>query len=466
VNTWGRTPLLILCGAVAASAALLASLGQFTPVVEPDTQSYQNLPLDSLHGALGGYRTVGYPLFLRLTEPLAANSQAIPFAQFALHVLAVLVFYRGLRPWVAADGLRATVAGVLLFSNVLLRYNASLITITDAPASSLAILTVGWLLWLVREPKRTLLWFTFGCSLFATCQTRAAYVFLVPLAPLLGLALWRLKARLRDTQHQPRTRFALALCVVSAAPLLAFCLLRWSVVGEFGIVSFSGYELMGVAGQFLDPDFAAQLPEDVRPLAEAGLARQKKLAQTKPHMAVGAVGHYLAMEQRYDSLVWEVYGPAADALYGSNIVLKNRKLQHLATTVLAARPKLYAMWLVKAVRQGFRMLAIEFIGHPLNLLLLAALFAAWAWRLLFQQRSLANSSENNSAEDIAQENIVAARNLLMLVGLGFALSKLLLVVLLAPPYGRYMDAGGVFLPTVLVAAVWEQASHLSQRTFR
>ncbi len=460
MNTWGRTPLLILCAAVVASAALLASLGQFSPVVEPDTQSYQNLPLDSLHGALGGYRTVGYPLFLRLTEPLAANGQAIPYAQFALHVLAVLVFYRGLRPWVAADGLRAAVAGVLLFSHVLLRYNASLIT--DAPASSLAILTVGWLLWLVREPKRMLLWFAFGCSLFATCQTRAAYVFLVPLAPLLGLALWRIEARSRDTRHEPRTRFALALCAVSAAPLLAFCLLRWSVVGEFGIVSFSGYELMGVAGQFLDHDFAAQLPADVRPLAEAGLERQKKLAQTKPNMAVGVVGHYLAMEQRYDSLVWEVYAPAADALYGSNIVLKNRRLQHLATTVLAARPKLYAMWLVKAVRQGFRMLAIEFVGHPLNLFLLAALFAAWAWRLLFQQRNLANSSENNSAEDIAQENIVAARNLLMLVGIGFALSKLLLVVLLAPPYGRYMDAGGVFLPTVLVAAVWEQAS----RTFR
>ena len=258
-------------------AAAMSASGRFAPEVVPDTRGYVEYPFDSVTTALEHYRTFGYPLFLRTVALVRPTPEGVPVAHFVLHIVCVAVFWMGLRTFIASPWSSMLAASSLLYSNVVLRYTGCIAP--DAVASSCSIATIGLLLLAVLRPPSIWRWLALAGSIFVTYQLRPAYLFLVPLVPLLGLALhWLLK----EAASGPRKRSSLLpLVAVSLLPLVLFCTVRWLIVDHFSIVSFGGNNFAGVVTRFLDRETLTKISADVRPLAEEVLRRRQVAA--KPH---------------------------------------------------------------------------------------------------------------------------------------------------------------------------------------
>src|SRR5262249_365889 len=93
-----RKPLFWLAVQVFLVFAYLQSGRRFREVQRtPDSGGYEDADLSSLAQALSSIRTLGYPLFLKGVGWLAPSLAALPACQFAVHIVAVLLFYLGLR---------------------------------------------------------------------------------------------------------------------------------------------------------------------------------------------------------------------------------------------------------------------------------------------------------------------------------------------------------------------------------
>ena len=103
-------------------------------------------------------------------------------------------------------------------------------------------------------------------------------------------------------------RVALRFSLASLLPFLAWSTLRWFVVGYFGLVSFGGYNIIGIAGQLLQKDWTTQLSTEVRPLAEEILRRRESQGSWPVKTT------YDNMESYFDKMVWEIAVPAASEL--------------------------------------------------------------------------------------------------------------------------------------------------------
>ena len=79
----------------------------------------------------------------------------------------------------------------------------------------------------------------------AAYHIRPSYLFLVPLVPGLGLVLSRIGDPACSWARRGifRRRLRRPCCV----PLLGYCAARYFITGHFGLVSFAGYNLAGLA---------------------------------------------------------------------------------------------------------------------------------------------------------------------------------------------------------------------------
>ncbi|MCB1036298.1 MAG: hypothetical protein KDD47_20910, partial [Acidobacteria bacterium] len=171
----------LLIAEALAVAALAAGPGLEARRV-PDTKGYVQQAMDfSWSGALGSYRTVGYPLLLRLVMRSPKDLAPLPFVHLAIFLAGVALFWWGLarctgRPWLALAGALPLLGSRSL--ELLTRIQP------DMPAVGLALATVGLLLAFSAAPHNRLLAVALGISLFATYQVRPAYLFLIVLVPL------------------------------------------------------------------------------------------------------------------------------------------------------------------------------------------------------------------------------------------------------------------------------------------
>lgn len=475
--------------------AVLSATGRFAPIVTNDTASYASFPLDSLPAALNQIRTPGFPLFLRTARFLSVGEpankrangpridpsayRAVPVCQYGIHLLAVLVFATGLGRITASRLTQLLASSSLLYSNTLVRHVADLTA--DAIASSLAILSIGMLFLLVTSRRSAsprpapgvnrraaerrghgpgiLVTLGLACAVFLAYWCRPAYLFLVVLVPILGTMLLRLVT----TRRRFRRRLAACaapLVAASIGPLVAYCLVRWLVVGQFALVSFGGYNLVALSGQFLADDDVPRLPEHLRPLAAAALERRRELTATDPLWASGDAGSYLVMESRYDSTMWEIFVPTARQLYDHDPRRINENLRELASATIRLRPRAYASWLLKAFRRGVGMVGLEFMGHPMNVAALAAMVLFELTRMWVRSRGRRSAGAGLHARAAVHRGMSA----LLLVAVSYGLLKLLLVIAVAPALGRFTDAAAVFLPCVAMAGVADRWQALCRRT--
>lgn len=411
-----------------------------------DSRVYIEASRVPLREMLGKSCTVAYPLVLKAVGALPHGLVWVPWVHLAAHFLAVGFFYAalgrfGAPPWhalAASAGFLATMFGDRALGLVL----------TDFLGRDMAVVTVGCLFWLAAAPRSILAW---GGLIFAAAccyQLRPAYLFLLPLAPCLGLVLLRIRTG-RDRQPFRWKGFALASCCASLVPYVGFCLLRLAVVGHFGLVSFGGVNMVGVTAEMLDARLADSLPETLRPLAQEILRQRDAMAMTSPLDGAGIdMGHWA---KNYNRNVWQVAVPAAQRLYGNDPVAVNRQLTALSQAVIRARKGVYLRFLTYNFRCGLGKLLDS--GWLIQALAAASLgaFGLRAW--LCRQPTPANHPQGAPAAR-------AVWDALLLAAAGFGLAKLALVALVEMMVPRYVFAAGVLLPSVLALAVWRQLEGL------
>ena len=443
----GPVWLAVQMGAV---GAVLYAGGRFEAVAVPDTPGYVNYPFGSLAEALGYYRTPAYPVFLRICQLASADLRWIPVGHYVCYCVAVAVFFYGLRALSRSELLSTAGASSLLYANILHGYVS--FVATDSLAAAAGITTIGILLHRVEGSAKWSSILLLGFAVSAAWLLRPAYLFLVVLVPVLGSVL-RATIGSRDASGATWCREFFVLVLTTAVPLLSYCGARWLVIGSFGIVSFGGYNLIGIAGQFLDSALVEELPADLRPMARAALEEQRRREAEGAPMADADRRNYMRMELRYDMTIWRVFTPAAQKVYGDDHHQVNTQLRRLAVSIIRARPYDYALWLVKSLRQALRKIVSDFVVNPVYFVLtLAAVGAQLLHTLLSETKPHDDVSANAQ-----QPNAVG---ILFVVSVSYAASKLLLVVFVCPPIGRMTDAMWVFLPAVAVAVFVDRATRI------
>ena len=424
-------------------AIVLAVSGRFQPQLADDTASYADFDWTSLNRALSQVRTPGYPLFLRAANWLAPHHHAVPALQFACWVWAVYAFYRGL----CAVGLRPRVAGAaalaMLPGQTLLTLVAYVMT--DSLALSLAVATAGYFFQLLSTTPQRSTWFLFGMLVFLTYFIRPAYLFVIPLWPLLAVVFdhWLLRRELPLRQVLVRGS---GFGMVTTTPFLAFCLLRLAVVGHFGLVSFGGFTVIGIAGQWIDRPMVQDLPADLRPFANRFLDLRQPLEARLPPQG------YLEMERMYDVIVWQMAAPAAREIYGSDPAVLNRELNRLTHEIFRRRPAGYVHWLLANGKHAFSQVC-RLTAEDRGVRLVCAVFLCLHFLQLIRRREKSALLPPQPVRRLESQ-------ILCWTAMGFAIAKILLVVLVEMAIDRYISAAIVFFPALW--AVWAVQSLESQ----
>lgn len=429
-------PRILLAVFLLITAVGLWATGRLQPQPVPDTPGYADFPFDSPAAALNHIRTPGYPLFLRAVKPLAGDWKAVPVAQLLVYSAAVVLFFRSLHGWTTRWG-RPVIAGSLLAANILWGYIDWISTETLAAAAG--ITTVSLLLARSAGTAGRGNLAGVAAAVAAGWLIRPAYLFLVPLVPVLGALLSGAFA----TGRAKREFLILALTTV--IPVVAWCTLRQVVVGRFGIVSFGGYNLIGVAGQFLDAEGVQALSPDLKPIAEAALERREAVTFAGPDLPESQRLNYDRIEWRYDDTIWRVFTPAAEQVVGREPVAVNSALKRLAIEILRQHPRDYAIWLAKATRQGVRKLVADWVLNPVGL---AAILLLITCQVLVTARCGTSPSLVDGRPSPAA--------VLLLTAVVYAAVNLAVVIPVCPPLGRMTDAAGVLLATPVVAALCDR----------
>lgn len=422
-------------------ACWIGATGRLTARIDTDTATYQHLPLQDLPAALSATRTLGYPLFLRLVEALPGGIDAVPYWHLAAHVAASWLLCFGLLRLGVGRAASVAAASAVLWGKGAFDYLP--IVLADSLAVSFAVGAIGALLWVLGRPSSASAWSALSLLAAAAYHTRPAYLFLLPLIPTLGLLLSRYVLR----QSKP-ARTCAGLITAAWLPWLGWCALRWLVVGHFGLVSFGGYNLIGVSGQFLEQPLVAELSDDLQPVARRALEIRAGLPGWEPP------ADYYAMERMYNPTVWQIFVPAAAEEHADDPVAVNRTVGAIAGEIALRRPADYFRWLRCAVREGvIALLFLTWSSKP-GLLCLAVLLACELRDLLRRDapRPLPSTEDQSAAR--------LARQVLVWTAVGFALAKLALVVLVEIPNHRYMTAAGVFLPALLVVLCVDRCRRL------
>lgn len=406
----------------------------------PDSSSFQEWDITSWDVRLSSMRTPGYPLFLSVIQQLG-ETQQLPSIQFFVHVMAVLAFYFGLhrfgvQPWAAFSA-----AAPLLFLPMIRAYGH--ILLSDAPALSLAIGSVGSLFMALGNSGRWWPWVGVGVTVTATWMVRPMYLFLVPLLPMLAVILGYIS---RSRHAMGLKRLLLTALLATLLPVILFSALRGVVVGHFGVVSFGGINVAGVATPLLTEGLTPTLPEELQPLARAIMVKRRELGLGYPFSPQGLI-RYNTWYNEYNLAIHDVALPVAHAMTG-DMVQANRELSRLSLAILVQRPFEYGAWISRSMVEA----VLTCIRQDYGIQGLAALWLLmWLTRLVTRRRAAGETPQPAANDDGSREMEVVA-----VTGLLFFLAGTLEVVLVEPPIERYVLGTGALLVSVLGMACYRQ----------
>lgn len=439
---WCRRPYLGLALLSLAGLGLMALRSGLTPIPQPDSSSYLDFDWSSLKAVLSQVRTPGYPAFLQLVQWLTGDLRWLPLGHWLAWTLAVYMVYVGLLRAGYRQEIAFAAAAPLMLGRMVLEFGPYVLT--DSLAAALAIASAGCFLAVSRKRSGWLAWGGLAATTALAYQIRPAYLYLVPLWPILGLGLdcWLLRP---DAPRGEHWRRAAALAAATTAPLLVYCGLRWFMVGDAGLVSFGGYNLVGVAVQYLDDDLARTLPEDLQPLARDILRRRAA------DPGFGPTTDFLAMEERFNAAVWAIAVPATQERLGADVIEVNRRLMRLSSQILVRRPERYLQWLAwntpHALRQWCVLTALD-----KGTLLAIGLF------LLLRLQDLLAGRRSRDGPNLAAPPAHSDRlesHLLLWTALGMAGAQTALLVLVQPANARYVTPAISLLPAVIALCLMQ-----------
>ncbi len=427
---WLSLQALVVLGWLAMGGHLESQLG-------PDSQGFRwKLESGDIHYFLATKRTFGYPVFLWLVERLTAGVEAVATLQLVTYLGSVVLFGAAAQRFFGSALLAVGAASPLFYFELLPWLTRQVAS--DLLGAALAIATAAALLWFwaadaagkrLRAPAVAL-----GVALFLCYQTRPSYLFLVPLLPLLGLvrAAWRERGWRSMTRGAVLTSTGLAVL-----PLLAWCTLRLILVGEFGVVSFGGMNVIGITAPMVTPEVVPHLPADLRLFARK-LMRQRErfgLAPLEPEVdyrrwrnEFNQYAHFVSAE----ALLRTVGGKPGTKL--APWPWANRFYTRFSLAMIRQRPDLYGRWLWGASKETARWLLAERVMRTAALALLGALLFALARR--WRSRSSAISSRTWE---------------LLALAVAWALAGQALVIAVEVPLARYNLCNFMLLPGALLA---------------
>lgn len=338
-----------------------------------DTANYEDMVSTGTPGGpLASARTIGYPILLRLAGWEQWGLERVPVAHALSYGLAMLVFWLGLRGYVGSGWL-AFWATLPLVASPILRIIRRVQPDFMGGVWSLVVLGVLFQLATGRRRWRKSLWLLLAFATFAAYQTRPAVIFLIGYVPLAAVLLWMAKHGFRDRRLR---RFAIASSVAVLVPFFLFSGLRWLQVGHFGLVSYGGFQVIGVTTPMLDEQLAAELPEHLRPLAEGMVEQMRRqgLATYEPGSPLDYWYKY------YTFYVLRVALPEARKIYEPDgprplgLIEINDAFTELSFAIIARRPGLYLDWIVRCSADAVgRTLREPTVRWPSALLAIAGL---------------------------------------------------------------------------------------------
>ncbi len=453
--------ILIFLAASILSACLLASSGRWSLVREPDSESYVHFDWSSWHGVLGGIRTPGYPGIVHWVAS-SVGLEAIPMIHWLMMVIATAVLCWGFRS-IGFPLLTATFTSIpLLFARSLWDLGPSLAS--DSPAIALAIVSIGIFLGVLARPQALSRWIALSIACMSTLLVRPAYLFLIPLLPL--LALWLMRFVFQRTSRESFL-ISLSMGVVLLTPLFGYAMLRRATIGEFGFVSFAGYNLIGITGQYLEPADISKLPEEVRELAHEIIANRSDVDDYAPPDTYEAIVHL------FNPTVWRMADPAAEKVLGDDTALCNRRLRQLAIASLQLHRTQYANWLLQNGRSMLDQLLrnacsdLSAKGSMLGVLFALLITAVSpnsvrAWR---DERESTGTTGRVAASAPVSSTMCPSRQFhtIAWIAIGFIVAKGLLVILVEPALGRYVIAVGCLIPCLIGWVCYQLAAILLRK---
>lgn len=420
--------------------------GRFHAQLTNDSPGYIQFPFGSTADALRNLRTPAYPLFLKILSSITGSYQTAPVVHYLSYCAAVTVFFSGLRRTSHSPVAAAIIAGSLLTTAILWQYVAAIGT--DTVAAAAGILTMGLLLHVASGEQRTT--WAVVCTVASTTLAwliRPAYLFLIPAVPLIMTLMEIRRTSTGPFQIRSTVAYGLKSVTLICLPLIAWCLLRLWVVQSFGVVSFGGFNLVGIAGQFLTAEQIPRIPADLQPLAEQALNNRSQLPAGSLQMQDADPLNYLRMETNYDVTIWSMFEPAARQLYGDDDNAVNTQLRKIATAILKLVPGKYVIWLIKSFRHGIYKILSDFIVNPYGLLI--TLLAAFATLT----RVLRPTSRSGTHPE---KSLQSTTELLFTMTLTYSLTSLALTITVCPPLGRLTDAAAILLAPLMTSVALNQ----------
>lgn len=420
----------LFIGFVLVSAILHGSTGRWNLRWEPDSISYVEFDWSSVEGVLRGIRTPGYPLFLRITAGIF-GMPIVPVAHWFALMLAVATWRYGLLRIGFREGSTLWAAAPLLFSSATWDMGRSVAS--DSLGVSLCIAGCGLFLAAMSHDARWWHWLALSAVTLSAILVRPAYLFLLPLWPVaaawFSIAIFRLS-------RQVCGRKIFVTAIASLLPFLGYCSLRSATVGEFGLVSFAGYNLIGITGQYLNEEDVSRLDGVDRQVAGQMIARRDQVVDyARPDS-------YETMVRLYNATVWVTAAPAAQEVMGDKPEACNATLQSLALRSLSLHRWEYASWLIQNGKSMMEQLlrgALTECGSKLALLALVAIMLMQVFR-------------NPPVMVVAMLERVRPSTELQLLGwlcMGVMAAKGCLVILIEPALGRYVAAAGCLVPALV-----------------
>ena len=437
-----RSDRLCVASLCAAAVILLIALwlmGGLSGAAAPDTASYFT-PLKA-ESPWGEMRHPLYGVLASWAGGDASEPGHVIVIQEILHAAAALALYAGAR----AGGIGSI--GALCLALAALFSQAGLfqlrLLLPEAPAITALILAFAGVLAAANAA------FAYRVLVLPIAlATTLAYLLRPSFLPAIFVvpALWYALAR-RHGQGRRAVRTGLLFCLI-AAPFLIQSAYRWQTVGDFNIVSFGGFAMSAPAGFMLSPEIVADLPEKVRPTAQAILAAREaaetagRVART-PLNSTGersfvsaALGYFDIYARAHDDLLWGVI--VKQRTPGESWVAFNQRLASFSVAAFRAAPLRWAAWVAGATSRlvGRMIVTNAPMLVALAVLLIAALPA-------FAMRAPLGSS----AADLPVVCILA---------LAWLAATGPLAVLVTIPATRYIDTSAVLLPAVpalLAAAI-------------
>ncbi|MBF0339695.1 MAG: hypothetical protein HQL95_01865 [Magnetococcales bacterium] len=399
---------------------------------------------------LASARSLGYPFFLYVNGLLLGNQSMMVHLQTAMHVLAILLFHHALRSFGFSRWQSFFAALPLFWLN---RFDNRIMT--ESLSHSWGLITISSFLLLNRPGVRHTYgwWILLIVAMMLTYHIKPAnlpYILTIPVMAIF-LHLYRTIGLYGAPDWRGTIKtFALHLGA-TGIPFLLYGLLRWKVVGHFGLVAYLGFNLLGFSAAMVKPDMVPLLSTEVQPLALAIIERSKTVALEEPVVEYVLGYQMINSFNNFNTYVWRIGAPAANSLFTleeARSPLHSIRVDRLFTSfsfqVIRLQFKEYLRWVVS--------------GFYFSLLLTISLFQLDVWAILFFAILLLSKlvallrpgqPQNLPTKNHHPVTILATLTLLLYFPL------ILLCALVESPLERYVYNAALLLPSLLSLTIWQ-----------